>query len=87
MLLPLPPRTPCTSAGSLLFALLQTFIKDAKSGKNVNVLSKVKYVATTSGGSWFNSALSYTGPIKEQVPLDTFLGEVKQVRACANGGG
>lgn len=57
--------------------LVQTPQSPKAGGKNeVSVLSQTKYIATTSGGSWFNAALSYTGGLKEQVPLDQFLGEV-----------
>jgi len=39
------------------------------------LLSKVQYLSSTSGGSWFNAAFSYKKPGEEQqLDLDTFLG-------------
>ena len=68
--------------------ILQTLVPCGEASTDkVTALSQVKYLATTSGGSWFNAALSYTPSDvdgktpKPQVPLDTFLGDIDQVRS------
>jgi len=39
-----------------------------------SALSKVQYLSSTSGGSWFNAAFSYKAPVdKQQLPLDDFF--------------
>lgn len=40
-----------------------------RNGQEVSALSQIKYVATTSGGSWFNSALPYFSLTAEVVSL------------------